>query len=231
MAAAAIAAGLLLAAVPLLENVLAPRAETDDPAASMAWIEQAGLSYVWSGVALMTAGPLLVVVALGVLRILGGAAASLAVWSATVFALLSAGGYIVTGALRQNARGTLSYIAAMNPDWAESAYLVVHIAGTQALYVVGALGLAGWFVVIGIVGFRRGIRGMLALTVFPAIFLLGQLVTGILPVVAADELGISWFVHIAVLVVVLPASLIAVGCLLLRPGFTARFEAGSASRG
>lgn len=214
-------AGLLLfAAVPL--ELLGDRPETDDAAASLAWLERnAALAGVTAGLQLAS-GALLIVAVMGVTLQLRRGHVGLAVASATVFGVVAGALYATVGAIRSNT-GAIQYIGGFDPDWAESAYLATHIIGLQSLLPLATLAASGWLVIVSVAAARRGLPGLLAIGVLPAVGVVIALLAKFAPAATEnDQSGIGWIVHIANILVGVPIGIVTLGVVLLIPRAAAK---------
>lgn len=215
---ALVVAALALVAASVAE--FAPgeiRGDGDNPGDSIVYLRAAKEFYGYSGAALLLGGSTLIAGVLGVARIVRAGGLSLAFAAATAFGVLAGGFLAVAGVLRLNATGTVLHISDLDPEWGESAYLVVQMAGTQGLLATGMLGLSGWLVAVALVAARRDL---------PALALVGLPAAAILLFLAADALfpalGTSdaeWVfpVYVVAIAIGLPLGLLATGLTLLVP--------------
>lgn len=213
--AAVLAGFLLFAAVPL--ELLADRPDTDNAAASLAWLERnAALTSLTAGLQL-SGGALLIVAVTGLALVMSRGHIGLPLASATVFGCFAGALFSTVGAIRSNT-GAIQYIGGFDPDWAESAYLATHIIGLQSLLPVATIAASVWLIVVSVAAARRGLPGLLAIGVLPAV---GVVVAGLAkfaPVVTiGDEVGLGWLLHIANILVGVPLGIVTLGIVLLIP--------------
>ena len=225
--AAVLAGVMLFAALPL--ELLAGRPDTDNAAASVEWLAaNAALASVTAGLQLV-GGALLIVAVTGVTLALRDHV-GLALGSATVFGIFAGALYATVGAMRSNT-GAIQYIGGFEQDWAESAYLATHIIGLQSLLPLAVLAASGWLVIISIAAARRGLRGLLAVGVLPAIGILGGLLAKFAPVLTTvDQIGLGWFLQVSNIRVGVPLGIVALGVVLLAPGAAESFLTAPRSR-
>lgn len=217
-----ILAGATLA-VALLPELATGFRDTDNAAESLAWLRGNIPAANLSSSLLLVAGALLIVGSFGLRRRLREGGGGFALESASVFGIVAGTLYAVAGAIRGNGESIL-YIDTLDAGWAESAYLATHVIGTQSLLPLAELGTSGWLVAIAIGGARRGLPGLLAVGVLPALtlvlLLVGKLIPGFLTL---DVAGVGWALHIANLLVAVPLGIVALGITTLVPGAWARW--------
>lgn len=214
-------AGLLLfASVPL--ELLAGRPETDDAAASLAWLERNAALASLTAALLLSSGALLIVSVIGVFVELRRGRVGLALGSATVFGCFAGALYATVGAIRSNT-GAIQYIGSFDPDWAESAYLATHIIGLQSILPLATIAASGWLIAISVAAARRGLPGLLAIGALPAVGVVIAVLAKFAPVVTeGDQTGIGWILHIGNILVGVPLGIVALGIVLLIPRAAAR---------
>ncbi|KJL45060.1 hypothetical protein RS82_00409 [Microbacterium trichothecenolyticum] len=214
---------MLFVALPL--ELLAGRPDADNVAASLAWLERnAALASVTAGLQL-SGGALLIVAVTGFALVLRRQVGP-ALGSATVFGVFAGALFAAVGAIRGNT-GAIQYIGSFEQDWAESAYLATHLIGVQSLLPLAEIAASGWLIIISIAAARRGLPGLLAVGVLPAVGVLAALLAKFAPVLTAgDQIGLGWFLHIGNILVGVPLGIVAVGIALLVPDAAARFATG-----
>lgn len=224
-AVALVVAGVALIAASAAE--FAPgelRGDGDNPADSIAFLRAAGGFYGYSGLALIIGGATFIVAVLGIARIVRVGGLSLAYGGATAFGVLAGGLLAVAGVLRLNATGTVVHITNLDPEWGESAYLAVQMAGTQGVLATGMIGLAGWLVATALVAARRRLPGLLPAGL-PAAAILGILgVDAVVPF--ADFAESAFLVYVVAFTIGLPLGLLAIAATVLAPAGTRRLAGG-----
>ena len=206
--------GVALGAVSALELGAGDgRGDGDNPTDGLRYFAELGDLYTYSGLALVIAGVLLVASAIGIYRLLGSTTLSFS--TASVFALISAGALFTAGVLRMQSIGTVPYIASLDQSWGESAYLAVHLVGTQGLISAGMIGVAGWLVALGLVFARRRIWLPVASTLFPAVVLIVLALDLALPWLDEANLDGLFVVYIASSIVGIPVCCLSFGIALL----------------
>ena len=223
---ALILGGIALASVSVLEFAAGEaRGDGDNPAESLDYLAEYGGLYSYSGLALVLGAAAIIVGIVGVLRM--AKPASLAFEAVSVGGLIAAGGLAVSGVMRMQAVGTVPHIQNLDQDWGESAYLVVQIAGTQGLLSTGFIALAAWLVGFAIMAWRRGVRRVVPLVVFPAVVLLVLVADLAFPGLAALAGEGLFLGYIAGIVIGMPVCIVGFGIALLVP--TVRTELASAT--
>jgi hypothetical protein len=226
--AAILAGSLLFAALPL--ELLAERPETDNAAASLAWLERhAALANFTAGLQL-TGGALLIVAVMGLALVMSRGHTGLPLVSGTVSGC-SAGVLLATvGGIRSNT-AAIQYIGSFDPEWAESAYLTTHIIGLQSLLPVATIAASAWLIVVSVAAARRGLPGLLAIGVLPAVGVVLTLTAKFAPIVTiGDEMGFAWMLHIANILVGVPLGIVTIGIVLLIPRTAGRLATAPRSR-
>lgn len=226
-ALAAVTAGLALGLAPVAELVGSDRGDTDFADESLEFLQDEGHRYGLAGFLLVVAGVALVVVVVGFARTLRtNGDPGLAAEVVTVLGLMSGFGYVFAGVLRHTSHGTIDYIEGTDHDWAESAYYATHMVGTQGLLPLSSHLLAAWLVLVAVIAFRRGLRGLVAVGVLPAFLLALFVLDAIVPI--ADEgvlSGVVWVVYIIVQLLAQPLALIGFGLVALRSAVKERLAA------
>jgi len=209
--AAMIAAGAALFVARLVELITREQVDADDPAQSLRYLAEDGDAYASTGILLVALAAALVIAAVAVRAVLRSERPTLWVEVVAVAGFLGAGALGIAGVMRVAAPGPLAYISSLDPDWGESAYLVVQVAGTQSLFAGGVLGMSLWLVGIAIAAWRRRAvaRGVLLLALFGLDFvfaLAGPLV----------EVPDAFFAaHLFSLMVGVPLAVASIGAALL----------------
>ncbi len=202
-AAALAALGVLLPTAAVLE--IGPRGDTDadDAAASVRFLAEHGDAYVFSGACFVAAAVVLLL------------AASRLPWRSTfttALATTSATLLVLVGALRMSAPGPIDYISGLDKDWGESAYLVVHMVGTQSALLGGLVLLGLWAATVSRAAWPERLlpRPVVVLGFVP----LAYPVAALLGRFAADDLGLLWVVSLLSLFLGLPVWCLAAGVSL-----------------
>jgi hypothetical protein len=209
---------LALAGARVVELATRGAIDADDPAASLAYLADSGDSYVVTGILLVVFAISLVVAAVATREVLRESRRSLWIDAGAVAGYLAAGALGIAGVMRVAAPGPLAYIASMDRDWGESAYLVVQVAGTQSLFAGGVLGMSLWLVGFAIAAWRRRsvARGALVTAVFGADFVFALFA----PLVEVPD-GV-FALHLFSLMVGLPLACATIGGALLVRGVRMR---------
>jgi hypothetical protein len=232
-AVAAVVAGLALGCAPFAELAGTNRGDTDSARDGLAFLRESGPRYGLAGFLMVVGGIALVVAVVGLARMLRSTGElSLGAEVVTVLGLIGGGCYVFAGLLRHTSHGTIGYIEGMDRDWAEAAYLAVHMIGTQGLLPMAAHLLAAWLVLIAVVAIRRGVRWLSVIGILPAFLLVLYVVDALVP--AADDSAVSgavWFVYVFAMLLAQPLALVAVGLVALRPAVRDRLAAPVAIQG
>lgn len=110
----------------------------DNPELSVLFIRDNPRAYVFSGLLLWVMSIALLIAVLTVSDLLTARLAdSLAVRAVTVVGFFSSGFFLLLGAIRVSTPGTLIYIADLDSEWGEAAYLAVQMIGLQGLSTRG----------------------------------------------------------------------------------------------
>lgn len=221
--AAMVVMGFALSGARLVELATRGQIDADDPAASLAYLADQGDAFVTTGILLVALAVALVVAAVAVREVLRTDRPSLWVDVGAVAGYLAAGALGIAGVMRIAAPGPLDYISGLNPDWGESAYLVVQVAGTQSLFAGGVLGLSLWLIGVAIAAWRR--RSVARGALITAIFGLDFVFAVVAPLVDLPE-GV-FTVHLFSLMVGLPLAVVAIGVALLVRGVRMRRQPAS----
>lgn len=193
------------------------RGDGDNPADSLAYLNEHGTSYSYSGLALVIGGALLVVAVVGIYRITAHMA-SLAYSATSVFGVLAGGFLVVAGVMRMQAVGTVPHIQSLNESWGEAAYLAVQMAGTQGLLSAGVMALAAWLVSLTVLFAMCRLWAPVAFGVFPLIVLLVLATDLIFPTLAESSSSeILFLAYIAALAFGMPLCSAACGIALSLP--------------
>lgn len=167
--------GVALSGARLLELATRGAIDADDPAASLVYLQQNARPYVVTGILLVALAASLAVGSVAVRLVLRAIRPSLWVDAAAVVGVLAAGAFGIAGVMRVSSPGPLAYISGLDEAWGESAYLAVHMVGTQSMFAGGVLGLSIWLVGIAVASWRRRAvaRGPLVVAVFGLDFVVG----------------------------------------------------------
>lgn len=200
--------GVFLPLAFALEAVTRPQGTDGDNAAeSLVYLEQHGQAYAASGACLVLAAVCLI------------RAATALPWQTpflTAVGSVAAGLWAFTGALRISSPGPIGHIRGYDEQWAEAAYLVVQMAGTQGGLLSGVVLVELWILTGCVLAWRSGtlprslcLVGMTAL-VYP---LVGAVAASGLVHGEAD--GALWLLGVASLVVGLPVWFLSSGVWVL----------------
>lgn len=174
-------------------------ADTDDPAVSLDFLRQHGITYAYAGLALITMAASLLVGVLVVSDRLVPSASSLATRATAAFGLTSALFYFGHGVLRSSV-GPMLYIEELDPAWGQSAYLTVQMAGLHGFAQGAILAFSAWAVLVSVIGarYRTIPRWVAILGIFPAF----RLVTSLLgPVGVLEGVGdIVWVLSMGAII-------------------------------
>lgn len=231
MRAIATGVAFLVAGAGLLGGVLVEfaagdlRGDGDNPVDGIAYLQAAPQSYAQSGGLLILGGAALIVAIAGLVMLSG--APTLPVLGPAGIGAVGGGLLILAGAIRAQASGTVPYIASLDPEWGQSAYLAVHLAGTQGALSAGAYATGGWLLVTAIVAVRRRIRWLVLAAIPPA---------AVFSILLADLAGASlpdilFPVMVGCLAVGIPLGTALVGLAVLIPASRARLAAPAPARG
>lgn len=184
------------------------RGDGDNAADGIAYLQAVPQSYANSGAGLLLGGAALVVGVVGYALLLRRSGPSLPLAAGTAIGALAGGLLVLAGSIRLQSTGTVPYIASLDPEWGESAYLAVHLAGTQGALSAGAYLLAGWMLTVAIIALRRRVRWLLVAAVAPAV-----LFTVLLSDVVVQGMELPDFAYPVTIICLLVG--LPLGCLLL----------------
>ena len=212
-------------AAPLLELTRGDRyADTDDPAASLEFLERSGAVVVLSGIALLLVAGALIVASSAFEVLLarkspGGTTPGIR--SLAVAAYIGAGLFALAGALRVSSPGTLAHIAGLNVEWGRTGYLVMHLVGTQGAIASARLAISVWMIGIMIIAVRRGLLPGWVFVLAPVPIVLVLSIAGPLVSMAFAAASVAsevtWIVLMLAFLVGVPVWCgVLAGCLLAR---------------
>lgn len=162
--------------------------DTDDPSLGVEYVREHPDLYVYEGTVLILLAVALTIAVTAVSESARAKAGGWALRSSSAFGLFAAMSFLVFGAMRMGASGPLLHVAGLRQEWAETAYLVVQMAGVQGLLPAGLFGLAMWAVGLSLVGARTRVipLAVCILGILPAVHVVGRLIggLGVLPDVA-----------------------------------------------
>lgn len=137
--------------------------DTDNPAVSLDFLREHGITYAYAGLALFTMAAGLLVGSLAVSDRLAQPPPSLAARATSAVGLAAALFFFGHGVLR-NSAGPLLHVEGLNPSWGESAYLAVQMVGIHGFAQGGLVAFSAWAVLVSYLGWRTGaIPGWIAL--------------------------------------------------------------------
>ena len=195
--AAAVIAGAMLGAAPLIELVGTARGDTDNATDGLRFLDDSAYRYGLAGFAQ----------AVGRRTELG-----LGLLTVTTLAVVAGASYLFAGIIRHTSHGTIGYIEGMDRGWAESAYLSTHMIGTQALLPMASHLLAAWLVGVAVLLFRVGRRRLAVLGVLPALLLALFVVDALVPLAEESAAGgVLWACYVLTMLVAQPLTLVVVG--------------------
>lgn len=150
--------------------------DTDNPAVSLDFLREHGITYAYAGLALFTMAAGLLVGSLALSDRLAEPPHSLAARATGAVGLTAALFFFGHGVLR-NSAGPLLHLESLDPSWGESAYLAVQMAGIHGFAQGGLVAFSAWAVLVSFLGRRTGaIPGWIALlAVMPAFRLVTSL--------------------------------------------------------
>jgi hypothetical protein len=151
-------------------------ADTDNPAVSLDFLREHGITYAYAGLALFTMAAGLLVGSLALSDRLTQTPQSLAARATGGVGLAAALFFFGHGVLR-NSAGPLLHVESLDPSWGESAYLAVQMAGIHGFAQGGLLAFSLWAVLVSLLGTRSGaMPGWIALlAIMPAFRLITSL--------------------------------------------------------
>ncbi|MFN8442589.1 MAG: DUF4386 family protein [Caldilineaceae bacterium] len=149
----------------------------DNPEQSVTFIRQHGRIYEASGIVQLLMTVALTIGSLAVAEVIRPSAPSLAVKSIAAFALFSAAGYFLNGALRLAAARPLLYIDDLRHEWGVTAYLIVQMVGVQGFAQAGLVNFGFWAIGISALNARIRLfpRVLSLLGIFPTFHLFAGL--------------------------------------------------------
>jgi hypothetical protein len=196
-------------------------ADTDNPSVSLAFLRDHGTVYAYAGLALFVmAGSLLIGSS-----ILGdhlhGIGRTLAARLTSGTALIAMVGFFGHGVLR-NSVGPLLHIDGIDPEWGQSAYLAVQMAGIHGFAQGGIVALSTWVILVAVIGRGTFIPWWLAALAVLAAF---RLVTSLLGPLGVLE-GLADMLWIASMAAILGSMLwpLAFGITLLSRRASAPYD-------
>jgi hypothetical protein len=211
--AAAVIAGAMLGAAPLIELVGTARGDTDNATDGLRFLDDSAYRYGLAGFALVVGGLALIVAALGFAQAVGRRTElGLGLLTVTTLAVVAGASYLFAGIIRHTSHGTIGYIEGMDRGWAESAYLSTHMIGTQALLPMASHLLAAWLVGVAVLLFRVGRRRLAVIGVLPALLLALFVVDALVPLAEESAAGgVLWACYVLTMLVAQPLTLVVVG--------------------